>query len=144
MNEKLKNVLYLKFLTCDSTQLTTSAKRSNIGFITLDQSGVLAANSTFPHISHTIKTSASGPFVMNPVIAQSHFTFCSAESISSILSHTKNIKTIIQIAHNIDVPITHHINRADNTKNSTATHHIIISSFQTEALRISFMIFNYF
>jgi hypothetical protein len=100
-----------------------------IGFITFDQSGVLAANSTFQPISHTISTRASGQFVMNPVIAQIPFTFCSAARISSILRPTKNIKTIIQIAHLIELQIIQPKNNAESKKKSIVTIHMIISSF---------------
>ena len=53
---------------------TISARNNNMGFITFEPSGVLAANKTLPVTSPTINTSASGQLVIKPVIAPSHFT----------------------------------------------------------------------
>lgn len=114
-------------------QVIINAIKSNIGFITFDQRGVLAANNMFHEINHTIKTNASGPFVINHVIFQTHFTFFKAESINSILNHTINIKTIIHEAHINDSLISPFIIMAEEMKNNRVIHHTIKSNFCNES-----------
>ena len=139
-NDSAKYFLYLKFWSLKNTHETRSASISNTGFITFEPSGVLAANNTFHPIKPTISTRASGQLVINHVIAQSHFTFCKAERISSMLSPTKNIRIIIQIAPSIELQIAQPKNKADNKKNTIVISHIIISNFCTEDFKISFII----
>jgi len=141
---KEKYFLYLKFFNLNNTHVTRRASTSNTGFITFDQRGVLAANNTFPPINPTINTKASGQFVINPVIAQSHLTFCKAARISSILKPTKNISTIIHIAHIIELHITQPRKSADSKKKAIVIIHIIISSFPTDDFKISFIFLYYY
>jgi hypothetical protein len=116
--------------------------KSNIGFIRLDPRGVLAANNIFQVISHTIKTKASGQFVINQVIFHTHLTFFKADKINSMLNQTKNINTIIADAHINDSFIFHPKNIAELKKNNIVIPHIIKSNFCKES-KSNFFIFNY-
>lgn len=121
-------------------QVIINQINNNIGFIKFDQSGVLAANNTSQTKSQTIKTKASGQLVMKPVIFHNHFTFLSAQSISSILNQIKNIKTIIALAHKNEFTIFHHIISEENIKNISTIIQIEKSSFVIESFKIVFII----
>jgi hypothetical protein len=116
---------------------------SKTGFIKFDHNGVLAANSTFQAINHTIRTKASGQLVINHVIFPTHLTFLSADNINSILNHTKNIKTIIHEAHINDSFIFHHNIIADHKKKIKVIHQITKSNFCKESNKSFFIYFNY-
>lgn len=135
--------MYLNFLRFNIVQVIISAKNNKIGFITFDQSGVLAANKTSHFISHTIKTKASGQLVINQVIAHTHLIFLSADNINSILNQIKNIKTIIHDAHKKELIIFHQVKIDDITKKKIVIIQIVISSFCIESFKSSFIFFIY-
>ncbi len=132
-NAIIKNVLWLNFLNLIMYHVNSIAINNNIGFITLEPNGVLAANKTFHAINQTIRTKASGQLVINHVIFHTHFTFCNADNISSILNHTKNINTIIHEAHKNDSFILPHKKIADPRKKTSVIPHIVKSNFWSES-----------
>lgn len=89
----------LNFFISKKLQVIKIAIKSKIGFTRFEPSGVDAANIIFQEISQTIKTKASGQFVIKPVTSQSHFIFFKESKISSIENQTKNVKNIIHKAH---------------------------------------------
>ena len=66
----------------------------SIGFIKFDPNGVDAANIISPTTSPTIRHTASGPLVINPVIVPMPFVFLRHSITISIEIAIKNISTI--------------------------------------------------
>lgn len=94
----------------------------------------------FHVINHIIRTNASGQLVINHVIFHTHLTFFNEESINSILNHTKNIRTIIQLAQINDSFIFHHIISADPIKNNNVIPQITKSNFCKESINNFFIL----
>lgn len=122
-------------------QVINNTVNKSIGFIKFDQRGVEAANNIFHQISQTIKTKASGQFVINHVIFPTHLTCFNADKINSILNQTKNIRTIIQLAHINDSLIFHHKISEDHKKKQIVIHQITKSNFWIDSIKIFFIIY---
>lgn len=67
---------------------------SSIGFMKFDPSGVDAANMISPTMSPTIRHTASGPLVINPVSVPIPFVFLRHSITISIETAIKNISTM--------------------------------------------------
>lgn len=131
--------MYLKFFSIKNEPVISRAISKSIGFITFDHKGVLAANNIFQLIRPTIKTKASGQFVINQVIFHIPFTFFNAESINSILNQTKNINTIIHDAHKNDSFTSHHIINQDQMKKSNVIAQITKSNLCNDSNKSFFI-----